>query len=448
MTAPHFLILIFLSALGVESVCVAQSPAVPQRPVDPRLETLRKAGADVASCGLFPGAVHLVKSAADIRSVSGKLNPGDQLVLASGGDWKDARFTFAGSGTNEAPILFRPEKPGGVIFTGNSEVTFSGAHLIISGFEFKEVRPAKDNTVVFRLGNGEAKPADHCIVTGVKFTDCGSESPEDWPRIHLWLMSLRGSGNTIANSTFSGFRNIGQMIGAAELPPGGRQQLHILNNVFRDRPKIDEQNGYEIIQIGWSGVRSRGAGSLIQGNVFEKCDGETEIVTLKASDVVVRGNKFLGCQGALVLRHGDRVQVLDNVFDGQHRPNTGGVRVCGADHIITGNTFRDLAQPKDYYTWTISLMAASAENVADDMEGYGRVKNVLIANNRFEHCEKRIAAGIYPRPQYPLLPQNITVRDNVFTGNKDVTSAFDFIAPDALGALAKELHESGNSFQP
>jgi hypothetical protein len=93
-------------------------------------------------------------------------------------------------------------------------------------------------------------------------------------------------------------------------------------------------------------------------------------------------------------------------------------------------------------------MAASAENVADDMEGYGRVKNVLIANNRFEHCEKRIAAGIYPRPQYPLLPQNITVRDNVFIGNKDVTSAFDFIAPDASGVFVKELHESGNSFQP
>jgi poly(beta-D-mannuronate) lyase len=280
------------------------------------------------------------------------------------------------------------------------------------------------------------------------FTNCGSEAPEDWPRIHVWLMSLRGSGNTISNSAFMGFRNIGQMIGAAELPPNGQQQLHVLNNVFSDRPKIDEQNGYEIIQVGWSGVKSRGTGSLIHGNAFEHCDGETEIITLKASDVVVSHNKFFGCQGALVLRHGDRVQVLDNIFDGEHRPNTGGVRVCGADHVITGNLFRDLSQPKDYYTWTISLMAASAENVADDTEGYGRVKNVLIANNRFKHCEKRIAVGIYPRPEYALLPRNITVRDNVFVGGKAVTSPFDYVAPDASGALAKELHESGNRFQP
>jgi poly(beta-D-mannuronate) lyase len=186
---------------------------------------------------------------------------------------------------------------------------------------------------------------------------------------------------------------------------------------------------------------------LLQGNVFEKCDGETEIVTLKASDVVVRGNKFLGCQGALVLRHGDRVQVLDNVFDGEDRPNTGGVRLSGADHVITGNIFRNLSQPKDYYTWTISMMAASAENVADDMEGYGRAKNVLIANNRFEHCEKRIAVGIYPRPEYALLPQNITVRENEFVGDNKVTSPFDFIAPDADNALRGELHESGNKFE-
>jgi hypothetical protein len=101
-----------------------------------------------------------------------------------------------------------------------------------------------------------------------------------------------------------------------DLPTSGLQRLHVLNNRFINRPKLDNQNGYEIIQIGWSGEKARSAGSLIQGNTFENCDGEDEIITVKASDVVVRGNTFLGCQGALSLRHADRVLVQENVFDG------------------------------------------------------------------------------------------------------------------------------------
>ena len=116
---------------------------------------------------------------------------------------------------------------------------------------------------------------------------------------------------------------------------------------------------------------------------------------------------------------------------------------------MVGNTFRDLKKPKDYYAWPISLMAADLETygVTDQLGGYGRTHDILIARNRFEHCDKRIAAGIYVRKEYPLLPKNIVVRENVFGGMGD-GSAFDFIANDASGGLTKELHESGNTFEP
>ena len=412
-----------------------------QRPVDPRLAKIEYG--DFGS-----GQMHVAPSAVEVRALSGKLKPGDQLVLA-GTDWNDTRFTFEGHGTAEEPIIIRSEKPGSVSFTGESAVTFHGEHLIVHDLAFQGVTVSKNNEVLFRVGNGEAKPANHCLFNRLRFENCGSTNPADWPKLHLWLMSMRGRGNTVSNSTFSGFKHIGQMLGAAELPKGGLQQLHVLNNRFLDRPKIDDQNGYEIIQIGWSGSRAAATGSLIQGNTFERCDGENELITLKASDIVMRRNRFIASQGVLCLRTARRVLVQDNLFDGQGRENTGGVRLQGDGHALIGNIFRNLKKPKDYYAWPISLMAADVETYGETeaLSGYGRTHDILITRNRFEHCEKRIAAGIYASKTYPLLPKNIVVRENVFADPVD-GSAFDFIAQDPSGELPKELHEFRNTFEP
>jgi poly(beta-D-mannuronate) lyase len=412
-----------------------------QRPIDPQL-------AKIESGDFGSGQVHVARAAIEVRALSGKLKPGDQLVL-SGKAWKDARFTFEGHGTAEAPITIRPEKSGSVSFTGESAVTFHGEHLIVHDLAFQGVTVSKNNEVLFRVGNGVEKPANHCLFNRLRFENCGSTNPTDWPKLHLWLMSMRGRGNTVSNCIFSGFKHIGQMLGAAELPKDGLQQLHVLNNQFIDRPKIDDQNGYEILQIGWSGERAAATGSLIQGNTFERCDGENELISLKASDIVVSGNRFIASQGVLCLRTARRVLVQDNIFDGQGCENTGGIRLQGDGHVLIGNTFRDLKKPKDYYAWPISLMASDVETYGetDQLSGYGRTHDILITRNRFEHCDKRIAAGIYASKTYPLLPKNIVVRENVFAGTVE-GSAFDFIAQDPSGELPKELREVRNTFEP
>ena len=417
-----------------------------QRPIDPRLAKLESG--DVANCGLFPGKTHLVRNATEVRGLSDKLAPGDQLVLAAG-EWKNERFVFEGHGTIDAPILIRPEKPGSVVFSGESTVRFHGEHLVVHDFVLRGITASQDNTVIFAVGNGKEKPADHCLFHRLRFEDCGSGDPAERVKKHVWLMTMLGRGNTVARCTFRGLKNIGQMLGAAEQPLNGLQQLHVLDNHFIDRPRLDDQNGYEVLQIGWSGARAGSSGSLIQGNTFERCDGENELITLKASDIVVRDNRFIASQGVLCLRTARRVLVQGNLFDGQGRENPGGVRLQGDDHILLDNTFRDLRKPKDYYAWPISLMAADLETYgeSDSLSGYGRSKNILIIRNRFERCEKRIAAGIYLRPEYPLLPKNIRVMENTFTGTS-ATSAFDFIAVDPAGALAKELHEEKNEFKP
>lgn len=411
-----------------------------QRPVDWRLTLLEARG--VEGSGLFPGRTHVARNARDVQALSGRLEPGDQLVLA-GTDWRDARLVFAGRGTERAPILIRGESRGGVVFTGQSSLTFSGEHLVIMDLTLANVQVPGSGSVLFRLGNGEELPASHCIVNRIEITNCNSPRPEDWPRVRMFYLLERGQNNTIAHSVFADMRHYGQMIAAQNLPADGLQRLHIIGNRFLRRPYVDDQNGYEIIQLGWSGEDAKSAGSLIQGNLFEYCDGETEIITVKASDVVVRHNTFNACQGALTLRTADRVLVQGNVFDGRGLANTGGVRVAGADHVIVENSFRDLKRPADFYHWTVSLMAASGELTADDVAGYGRAKNILIAKNRFDRNDTRIAVGIYPRPEYPLLPERIMIRDNTFSGT-EAPGAVEFAAP-ALPPTA--IVESGTRFE-
>ncbi len=121
-------------------------------------------------------------------------------------------------------------------------------------------------------------------------------------------------------------------------------------------------------------------------------------------------------------------------------------RVNELAKIIAGTGMKN---PKNYYAWPISMMAADLETYgeSDQFGGYGRTRDILITGNRFENCDKRIAAGIYARNEYPLLPKNILVYKNVFVGMGE-GSAFDFIADDPSGGLRKELRETENIFQP
>jgi poly(beta-D-mannuronate) lyase len=417
-----------------------------QRPIDPRLVRLEVLG--IAGSGLFPGAIHRVTNPRELRALSEQVAPGDQVVL-TGSAWNDTgQIVFAAHGTEQRPVLIRPEDAGGGVFTGNSSVVFYGEHLIVTDLAFRNIPVSRTGTVIFRLGNGQQRPASRSIVNRVRIENCNSPSPDDWPTVRMWYMTVYGPGNTVANSTFADMKNFGQMLAAQELPKEGLLQLHILNNRFVNRPMVDGQNGYELIQIGWSGELARSAGSLIQGNRVEAYNVEDEeIFTLKASDIFVRGNTFKECQGSLNLRTAARVLLEDNVFDGNNKPNTGGIRIEGQGHVVIGNVFRNLRKPKNYYSWTLSLMAADVEEAGDTPDGYGRARNILISGNRFENNDSRIAVGTYPRPAYPLLPENIVVRDNTFIGGAS-DSPFDYIAPDPAGRLLRELHVSGNRFVP
>ncbi len=105
-------------------------------------------------------------------------------------------------------------------------------------------------------------------------------------------------------------------------------------------------------------------------------------------------------------------------------------------------------ETKNHYYWPICIMAADVETYGETEApgGYRRARDILIARNGLEHCDQRIAAGIYAGKAYPLLPKNIRVADNVFT-DAIGTGASDFLANDPGGELAGELRESSDHFE-
>ena len=57
--------------------------------------------------------------------------------------------------------------------------------------------------------------------------------------------------------------------------------------------------------------------TLVENNVFDKCNGEVEIISVKSGSNTLKGNTFIESRGTLTLRHGNGNKILENVFEKQ-----------------------------------------------------------------------------------------------------------------------------------
>jgi hypothetical protein len=90
-------------------------------------------------------------------------------------------------------------------------------------------------------------------------------------------------------------------------------------------------NGGESIRLGYSHKQSKSANAIVEYNLFEKADGDSEAISVKSSDNTVRFNTIRDSRGYIVLRHGNRTTVEGNVLFNS------GIRFHGNDHKIYNN---------------------------------------------------------------------------------------------------------------
>jgi len=290
-----------------------------------------------------------VSSAADIERAGNEAKAGDVLVMHDG-VWRDQLIAFHAKGTAEQPITLRAETPGKVVLTGKSSLVLDGEHLIVSGVFLKDGELTNDGV---KLTGRNNRLTESAVVGGdYKFF------------VHFFGTSNRMDHCYLAEKTNDN--------PTLQIKVEGRHNHHRLDhNHFGHRPPLN-RNGGETIRVGYSHQSMTNSGTLVEQNLFNRCDGEIEIISSKSCENVFRGNTFLDCAGMLTLRHGNRCVVDGNFFIGHHKPGSGGIRVIGENHTLINNYIDGVEKGGFWITSGISN---------SELKGYFQARHCVIAFN-------------------------------------------------------------------
>ena len=184
------------------------------------------------------------------------------------------------------------------------------------------------------------------------------------------------------------------------------------HNFFGERPRLG-QNGGETLRVGDSDTSLMEAKCVVADNWFYRCDGETECISNKSCGNFYERNVFEEVQGTLTLRHGNRCVVRENLFCGNRRKRTGGIRLIGEDHQVLDNHLQDLAG--DGFRSAITLVNGQ---VNAPLNGYAPVKNAVIRGNTLLNCAHNLLLGYNDEEEAQVRPEGIFLSGNrVVTGS-------------------------------
>ena len=174
----------------------------------------------------------------------------------------------------------------------------------------------------------------------------------------------------------------------------------------------------ETIRVGWSELSRSSGFTTIEYNLFENCDGDPEIISVKTCDNIVRYNTFVSSQGTLCLRHGDRTTVNGNFFFGEGKDGTGGIRFYGDDHKIYNNYFEGLTGT----IWDAALTITNGDadySTSTSWSKHFRPRNAVIAFNTFVNNLHNIEIGYTNNGNYTKAPSNNSIANNIVQGSEN-----------------------------
>ncbi|GIU47579.1 hypothetical protein TUM4249_00700 [Shewanella sp. KT0246] len=362
-------------------------------------------------------ASYKVSNQAEFNQAVNKLTAGDDIILTDG-VWQDFEMKFTGQGTKDAPITLSAQTKGKVILTGQSNLQMSGAYLQVSGLVFKDGYTPSNSVISFRTANDDL--ANHSRVTEVVIDNFNNP---DRHKSDFWV-ALYGKHNRFDHNHLIGKRNKGVTLTVRLRSEASQQNHHqIDHNYFGPRPTLGS-NGGETIRIGTSHYSMTDSYTVIENNYFDRCDGEVEIISIKAGRNIVRNNTFFESRGTLTMRHGNGNNIDSNVFLGNGVDHTGGIRIINRDQTITNNYLEGL---KGYRFGSGFTIMNGVPN--SPLNRYHQVINAKVNHNSFIDVDHiHLAAG--SDKERSAIPKDSTVNDNLFVNNNQQApfSIFDDIS--------------------
>lgn len=334
---------------------------------------------------------YTIASAAELNEL--KLAPGDKVIMKSG-EWKSQIINFKGKGTAEKPITLVAEVKGSVILSGNSNLKIDGEWLVVDGLSFKNGSSLKDDVVIF------TKTTSNSRLTN---TSIENYNPSDKTLDYKWV-SLYGNHNRVDHCSITGKAHQGTtLVVWLDDKPNYHQIDH---NYFGPRPELGA-NGGETIRIGTSTFSMNDSYATVQNNIFDKCDGEVEIISIKSGFNKIMNNLFYECAGTVTFRHGNNSEVSNNYFIANNVTNSGGIRLIGENQKVHGNYLYKVAGRT--LRSAISVMNAYEKPALSD---YWQVKNADIQNNVIVSAREAFVLGSGKDNDRTVAPDGVNISNN------------------------------------
>tara|TARA_R110000868_G_scaffold220257_4_gene471451 strand:- start:23014 stop:25347 length:2334 start_codon:yes stop_codon:yes gene_type:complete len=346
-----------------------------------------------------------VKNISEFNDAVSKAAPGSIITMANG-VWKDVELVFEGKGTKEKPITLTVEDKGKVTIEGASNLQIAGEFLVIEGLVFKNGFSPTNEMISFR--KDDTNLANNCRLTECvidNFSNPERQEQDYWVAIY-------GKNNRIDHNHIAGKRNLGvTMIVGLDTEASRENHHQIDHNYFGPRPTFGA-NGGETLRIGTSHHALENSNTLVESNYFDRCNGEHEIISNKSCQNTFKYNTFFESTGTLTMRHGNETMVEGNVFIGNGKPSTGGIRVINEHQTVINNYLVGLTGYR--FRGALVIMNGVPNSTPNR---YVQVSDAVVKNNTFVNSD-HIVLGAGSDAERSATPINSEFSDNIIYHQK------------------------------
>ncbi len=390
----------------------------------------------LAGCSLFVltamATTIIVKNAEELKKADQQAKPGDIIILQNG-IWNNVIISLSSNGTKEQPITYKAQTAGKVMVTGKSRLALGGNYIVVDGLYFTKGFAGDDAVISYRINKD--KLANNCRVMNCVINDFNNPLRMDE---NNWIL-FYGKNNRLDHCSVIGKKNMGVLLAVILDDERSRENFHSIDhNYFGKRIPL-ASNGGEIIRVGVSQHCQFNSNTQISNNFFDRCDGETEVVSIKSCSNSIEENVFKECQGSMVLRHGDNNLVAGNFFLGNDKPGSGGVRVINKGQKVISNIFYK-CRGVDFRS-PLAIMNGIPNSPANR---YVQVTEADIQYNTFYECAP-ITFGEGSDAERTLPPDKVIFGNNTFYNTRDsiIYKIYDDIKGISFGGnkASKELKQ-------
>ncbi|QDS99967.1 polysaccharide lyase 6 family protein [Adhaeretor mobilis] len=362
----------------------------------------------------------VVNSIDELREAIKETSPGSVIELADGVyDLQRDLELKRQIGTSAAPITIRAQHLLKAEFSGNHIVKLRDSeYLVLEGFRF-----TLKADVHGKGGALSVRNCHHCRITRNDF-ELAEQDTGDKNQTWLTLDGLKSGHNLIDRNRFSNKKKPGHFIFVTGEDEYVSQQDIIERNHFANRAYGNDSNGFETIRVGESRIGNAGGKSstTIRDNLFEKCQGEDEMISFKVGGGSFTGNTILNCHGSVVFRNGNDGVFANNMILNTYakRPfeayRSGGIRFYGSGHRVFNNYFEGLDGTSMKAPLALMHGAPAGSGSLGVADGLPAVDCQVVHNTWVRCAQLRIGMSSKKRP---LKPQDCIFSNNLVSETND-----------------------------